>query len=126
MITRMAFIGDAEGLEKNKPKCKMVCYLMPGRSVGTRCYLYVGNGLSHLGSRLTDLLSFSPPLLDITEVFIISSTHCHLNDSASSSAQCVVTKQLSSRHLIYPLTPIFITPYHHKHITEFQQWLSGY
>lgn len=62
MITRMAFTGDAEGLEKNKLKCKMVCYLMLGRSVGTRCYLYVGNGLSHLESQLTDLLSFSLPL----------------------------------------------------------------
>lgn len=74
----------AEGLEKHKKlKCKMVCYLKPGRSVGTRCYLYVGNGLSHLGAQITDLLSFSPSRLDITGVFIILSTHCHLNDSAS-------------------------------------------
>lgn len=84
MIMRMALIALAQGLEKHKKlKCKMVCYLIPGRSVGTRCYLYVGNGLSHLQAQITDLLSLSP-LLDIIEVFIILSTHCHLNDSAPS------------------------------------------
>ena len=50
MITGMDLAGWAEGLEKHKKlKCKMVCYLVPGRSMETRCYLYVVNGLSHLG-----------------------------------------------------------------------------
>lgn len=52
MITGMALSAWAEGLEQHKKvKCKMVCYLMPRRSAGTRCYLYVGNGLSHLRAR---------------------------------------------------------------------------
>lgn len=63
MITGMALTAWAKGLEKRKKlKCKMVCYLTPGRRVGTRCYLYMGNGLSHLGAQITDLLSFSPSL----------------------------------------------------------------
>lgn len=50
MITGTAPAAWAKGSEQHKKlKCKMVCYLMPGRSVGTRCYRYAGNGLSHLG-----------------------------------------------------------------------------
>lgn len=61
MITRTAL--TAGGLEMHKKaNCKMVCYLMPGRRVGTRCYLYVGNGLSHLRAQITDLLFFPSSL----------------------------------------------------------------
>lgn len=44
----------AEGLEKQKVKCKMLYHPM----AGSRCYLYVANGLSHLWAQITDLLSF--------------------------------------------------------------------
>lgn len=94
---------------------------------GSRCYLYVGNGLSQLRARITDLLFFSSSLS-----YYYGSFHYLVHTlspqwhSSFSSARCIATKQLISRHLIYPLTPILIGPYHHKHITEFQQWLSGY
>lgn len=98
-----------------------------GRNVGTRCYLYVGNGLSQVRAQITDLLFFSSSLTyyywSFHYLVYTLSPQWH---SSFSSARCMATKQLISRHLIYPLTPILIGPYHHKHITEFQQWLSGY
>ena len=92
MITRVAFTAWAKGLEKHKNlKCKMVCYLLQERSVGTRCYLYVGNGLSHLQAQITDLLSFSPSLrhywsfslscphtvTSMTQLLLLSRMHSH-------------------------------------------------
>lgn len=121
MITRAALSAWAQGLEKHKKvKCKTVRYLMPGSTGGTRCYLYVGNGLSHLRAQIKDLLFFS---------FSLSYHHWSFHylvhtlspqwHSSSSTGRCITTKQLISCHLIYPLTPILIGPYHHKHIIEF-------
>lgn len=127
VITGMTLTAWAKGLGTHKKlKCKMVCYLMPERSVGTRCYLYAGNGLSHLGTQITDLLSFPPSLRYYWSFHYLVHTLSPQWLSSFSSARCIATKQLSSRHLIYPLTPILIAPYHHKHIIEFQLWLSSY
>lgn len=99
-ITGAALHARAKRLGRRKKlKCKMVCYLMLGRSVETRCYRYVGNGLSHLGAQIRDLLS-PLPLRDIIEVFIIMSARCHLSDSsASPQPDAQSQNSFSSLHL---------------------------
>ena len=63
VISWLARAARAEGLEEDKKlKCKMVCYLIPGKCVGTRCYLDSGNGLSNLGAQIADSLRSSSSL----------------------------------------------------------------
>lgn len=96
LITRMALSAWAEGLERHKKlECKTVCYLVPTRSVGPRCYLYVGNGLSHLGAQITDLLSFSSSPRYYWSFHYLVHTLSPQWLSSFSSTRCKGTKQLS-------------------------------
>lgn len=88
--------------------------------MGTRCYRYATNGLSHLGG--ADYRFIVPPS-PIIEVYVIWSASCHLADSSPSPQRSArPSKLLSPSHFIQPLTPILIDL--HQHTLGFPELTS--